>query len=337
MACSPIPPAASSPTNVRYLGRQLLGRCRLQRQSSGPAGQRRQRVCDDREHGAFDSGFGAARQRHGPQGSAAVDHGRQQSEQRHRQLQREHTDRHLRANAGYVGPASFTYTITDGQAALARAMFRLQSTTRSTAQSLFNPSDTPATVTRNDPSSVELGVKFQASTNGTITGIRFYKGPQNTGTHVADLWSSTGTLLATATFTNETASGWQQVNLSQPCGGHGGDDLRGVLPYQRKLLGNIQLFRHRAYQWVTDGARQRNEWRRWRFCLWHRLHLPHQQLQRQQLLGSMSFSTALPCSRRSPTTTAALTPPRIPRCRFRLRRFSPTIRTPTACRCRSPG
>ena len=56
------------------------------------------------------------------------------------------------------------------------------------------PSDTPAIVTANDPSSVELGVEFQASTNGTITGIRFYKGPQNTGTHVADLWSANGHL-----------------------------------------------------------------------------------------------------------------------------------------------
>jgi hypothetical protein len=33
---------------------------------------------------------------------------------------------------------------------------------------------------------------------------------------VADLWSSIGTLLATATFTGETASGWQQVTFSQP-------------------------------------------------------------------------------------------------------------------------
>jgi hypothetical protein len=31
-----------------------------------------------------------------------------------------------------------------------------------------------------------------------------------------DLWSSSGTLLATATFSGETASGWQQVNFSQP-------------------------------------------------------------------------------------------------------------------------
>jgi hypothetical protein len=71
-------------------------------------------------------------------------------------------------------------------------------------------------MTVNDPSAVELGFKVQAASNGTITGLRFYKGPQNTGTHVADLWSSTGTLLTTATFSNETAGGWQQVNFSTP-------------------------------------------------------------------------------------------------------------------------
>jgi N,N-dimethylformamidase beta subunit-like protein/uncharacterized protein DUF4082/Big-like domain-containing protein/cadherin-like protein len=118
-------------------------------------------------------------------------------------------------NASYVGPASFTYTMTDGQST-ASGNVSLTVNFPVTAQSLFNPSDAPAILTANDPNSVELGVKFQASTNGTITGIRFYKGPQNTGAHVADLWSATGTLLATATFTNETASGWQQVNLSKP-------------------------------------------------------------------------------------------------------------------------
>jgi hypothetical protein len=82
--------------------------------------------------------------------------------------------------------------------------------------SLFSPSTTPTSVTENDPHAVNLGVKFQASTNGTIRGIRFYKGPQNTGTHIGALWSSTGKLLASATFTNETASGWQQVNFSSP-------------------------------------------------------------------------------------------------------------------------
>ena len=33
---------------------------------------------------------------------------------------------------------------------------------------------------------------------------------------MGNLWSSTGTKLATATFANETASGWQQVNFTTP-------------------------------------------------------------------------------------------------------------------------
>jgi hypothetical protein len=65
-------------------------------------------------------------------------------------------------------------------------------------------------------SAVELGVKFKSDVNGTITGIRFYKASTNTGTHVGNLWSSTGTLLASATFTGETTSGWQQVTFSAP-------------------------------------------------------------------------------------------------------------------------
>jgi hypothetical protein len=49
-----------------------------------------------------------------------------------------------------------------------------------------------------------------------IRGIRFYKASTNTGTHVGNLWTSTGTLLASATFTGESASGWQQVNFTTP-------------------------------------------------------------------------------------------------------------------------
>jgi Domain of unknown function (DUF4082) len=86
----------------------------------------------------------------------------------------------------------------------------------STNDSLFGASDAPAHLTWNDTHSVELGVKFQTSTAGTVTAIRFYKGPQNQGTHVGNLWSATGTLLASATFSNETDSGWQQVSLSNP-------------------------------------------------------------------------------------------------------------------------
>ncbi|MGA2242826.1 MAG: DUF4082 domain-containing protein [Verrucomicrobiota bacterium] len=74
----------------------------------------------------------------------------------------------------------------------------------------------PGVVDGGPDSAVELGVKFRSDVAGSITGIRFYKASANTGTHVGNLWTSTGTLLATATFTGETASGWQQVNFATP-------------------------------------------------------------------------------------------------------------------------
>jgi hypothetical protein len=65
-------------------------------------------------------------------------------------------------------------------------------------------------------SAVELGVKFTAERAGKIMGIRFYKASTNTGTHIGALWSNTGQLLASATFTGESVSGWQQVNFATP-------------------------------------------------------------------------------------------------------------------------
>lgn len=76
----------------------------------------------------------------------------------------------------------------------------------------------PAVAADPDTVAVELGVKFNADVDGYITGIRFYKASTNTGTHTGTLWSSTGTKLATATFTGETVSGWQQVNFATPVG-----------------------------------------------------------------------------------------------------------------------
>ena len=82
--------------------------------------------------------------------------------------------------------------------------------------SIWGNAVTPTTVDSKDTSAVNLGVKFTTDTFGTINGIRFYKATANTGTHVGSLWTSTGQLLAQATFTGETASGWQQVSFSNP-------------------------------------------------------------------------------------------------------------------------
>ena len=46
--------------------------------------------------------------------------------------------------------------------------------------------------------------------------MRFYKSAANTGTHVVNLWSPTGTLLATATVVSGAGEGWQQVDFASP-------------------------------------------------------------------------------------------------------------------------
>jgi hypothetical protein len=82
--------------------------------------------------------------------------------------------------------------------------------------SIWGTNVKPATDDSGNPASTEVGVKFTTDTPGYATGIRFYKASTNTGTHLGSLWTADGQLLASATFTDESASGWQQVNFSQP-------------------------------------------------------------------------------------------------------------------------
>jgi hypothetical protein len=62
----------------------------------------------------------------------------------------------------------------------------------------------------------ELGIEFVSSKAGQINAVRYYKAASETGTHVGNIWSITGTLLGSVTFANETASGWQQQALATP-------------------------------------------------------------------------------------------------------------------------
>ncbi|HEY7116440.1 MAG TPA: DUF4082 domain-containing protein [Tepidisphaeraceae bacterium] len=82
--------------------------------------------------------------------------------------------------------------------------------------SIWDDSATPTVTAFNDPASVEVGVRFRSDTDGFVTGFRFYKGAGNTGTHTGQLWATNGSLLGSATFTQESASGWQQVSLASP-------------------------------------------------------------------------------------------------------------------------
>ena len=119
----------------------------------------------------------------------------------------------------YTGTAGFDYRISDGRGEFASATVSLtvvQPPSGGSGVTLFQPTDSPAIPSVNDPNPVELGLKFSASVNGTVSALRYYKGSQDSGTHVGSLWSSAGTLLAQVTFSGETASGWQQMALAPP-------------------------------------------------------------------------------------------------------------------------
>jgi Domain of unknown function (DUF4082)/Glycosyl hydrolases family 43 len=77
-------------------------------------------------------------------------------------------------------------------------------------------SQVPTGENLNDNRSYELGMKFESTTSGQVTAIRYDRAPSETGSHTGHLWSSSGTLLASVNFTNETSSGWQQATLSSP-------------------------------------------------------------------------------------------------------------------------
>ena len=111
------------------------------------------------------------------------------------------------------GIFSFTAQVSDAGSPVQTATKPLSI---SVVMSIWSNTTVPGLVDGGPDNAVELGVKFKSDVAGTITGIRFYKAGANTGAHTGNLWSITGTLLATATFSSETASGWQQALFATP-------------------------------------------------------------------------------------------------------------------------
>jgi Domain of unknown function (DUF4347)/Domain of unknown function (DUF4082) len=91
------------------------------------------------------------------------------------------------------------------------------STYQGSLQSIFT-TQTPDNPNQSDGAGAagdyELGTEFISAKAGKIDAIRYYKAPSETGSHTGNIWSSTGTLLGSVVFANETASGWQQQALT---------------------------------------------------------------------------------------------------------------------------
>ncbi len=67
--------------------------------------------------------------------------------------------------------------------------------------------------------SVTLGVKFQSSVSGFVTGVRFFSPDEVSlvpGFYTGQLWTESGTLLASGTFTGLATNIWQELTFATP-------------------------------------------------------------------------------------------------------------------------
>ena len=175
---------------------------------------------------------------------------------------------------------------------------------RCSACTIWPPSAVPATPSANDPSSVELGVKFTLGRQRHVTGIRFYKGTGNTGTHVGQPVDPAGTKLATVTFTGESATGWQQANFATPVA------ITANTTYVASYSHPAAHYAGDSGYFATAGvdsaaaarAARRRRRRQRRLRLRRQQRLPDQHLQLRPTTGSTSCSPPPPPTHRAGRT-----------------------------------
>jgi hypothetical protein len=86
--------------------------------------------------------------------------------------------------------------------------------------SVLFASNSPLATVVDDPGSYELGAKFQATTDGAISALRYYRGVEDSGdtdTRTLNLWDSLGNNLGSVTVVSDPGeSGWQFGILAAP-------------------------------------------------------------------------------------------------------------------------
>jgi uncharacterized repeat protein (TIGR02543 family) len=119
---------------------------------------------------------------------------------------------------------------------------------------------------------LELGLRMSTTGSGWVKKVIFYKYIGDDSVHVAHVWSSDGTLLASQEFVNETASGWQIVTLDNPVyveanqsftvSVFGSNFIFGVKPFSQfanKSAGPLTIINGyysnpvSEYPWITTG------------------------------------------------------------------------------------
>ncbi len=131
----------------------------------------------------------------------------------------------LSPNLGTMTGNSYTApsTIVSAQTVTLTATSVADTSAKDTATITLKPADATIFPASSAPWScsgsgagTELGLKFRSETAGLIRGIRFYKSSVDYTAHTGTLWTTAGAVLATGSFTGETASGWQQMLFATP-------------------------------------------------------------------------------------------------------------------------
>ena len=138
-------------------------------------------------------------------------------------------------SSSLAGSTTYTATVSGAQNASGTAMsgpYSWSFTTGAVAQcpcSIWQDGTPTGAVDSNDPNAQTSGVQFQARSSGYITGVRFYKEPDDTGAHIGSLWSSSGTLLASRDVQRRDRQRVAGAGLLLP----GGGDRRGRRTWRR--------------------------------------------------------------------------------------------------------
>ena len=180
---------------------------------------------------------------------------------------------------------------------------------------------TPPVADSGDPRSIEVGVKFTTDTSSARSRDPLLQGrPPTPGRTSATCGPPAASCWPAATFTSETASGWQQVNFSTPV------EIFPNTTYVASYFAPAGHYAASRYYFYTPPAtggnapqqpaaacrpRDRQLGER-RLRLQRVEHLPHQHLQRLQLLGRSGVrarSGARPGDRRERDRRARLGQP----------------------------
>ena len=146
-----------------------------------------------------------------------------------------------------AGSSNVTVTATDTTGASGSATFTWTISAPCPC-SAWGSGAAPASIATSNTTPYEAGTRFYTSVNGNVTALRFYKEAGMASTHTGDLWDSNGNLLATVTFTNESASGWQQANLSSPVA------ITANTPYIVSYIITGGPFGYTQSQFATQGV-----------------------------------------------------------------------------------